>query len=139
MSDANPRKTLMKVIALTLLCASTTLFSSAAFSQSAPDDCKGTVEIIRFSTLKDGATMANFEKAVAQHMAWYRSHGYTKNTQTVASVLTNEGISKTEVVTIHKDAPGVPKEKQDAEWKAFVDAYRAASDITAEKTICLPN
>ncbi len=47
--------------------------------------------MIRVSKLKPSATIADFDKAVAMHMAWYRGHGYTQNMQGVGRVMTPKG------------------------------------------------
>ncbi len=110
----------------------------AAAQAPAPPRCDGEVQVIRVSKLKPGAALADFDKAVAMHMAWYRSHGYTANVQRVGRVMTREGFVPDEVVTVHINAPGVPREKRDAGWEAFVAAYRAVSDVSTEHLVCFP-
>jgi hypothetical protein len=100
--------------------------------------CDGEVQVIRVSKLKPGATVADFDKAVAMHMAWYRSHGYTTNVQRVGRVMTPQGLVPDQVVTVHVNAPGVPRDKRDAGWEAFVAAYRAVSDVTSDTLACFP-
>lgn len=116
----------------------------AAFGQAqaqqpmAPPRCDGEVQVIRISKLKPGATVADFDKVVAQHMAWYREHGYKTNVQRVGRIMTSQGFAPDQVGTIHVNAPGVPRDKQDAGWAAFVAAYRAVSEVTAQHMMCLP-
>jgi hypothetical protein len=98
--------------------------------------CAGEVQVVRVSKLKPGASVADFEKAVAQHMAWYRSHGFTQNEQRIGRVMTPQGLSEDTVMTVHVNAPGVPRDKRDAGWEAFVAAYRAISDVTSENLVC---
>lgn len=128
----------LTVIAMALaFCAVVPAVAQTAAPAALPA-CTGETQIIRVSKLKPGATVADFEKAVAQHMAWYRSHGYMKNTQRVGRVATSTGISPDMLVTVHVNAPGVPRDKQDAGWAAYVAAYRAVSDIASEQRVCFP-
>jgi hypothetical protein len=128
----------MKAKLLVLTVASAFVLSAPAVAQPAAPVCKGTIETIRVSTLKPGATVDAFNKAVAKHIAWYRAHGFKDNSQIVATVLTRDGVSKTQVATIHMNPPGVAPAQQDAGWREFVAAYRAVSDIASEVTICVP-
>ena len=75
-------------------------------------------------------------------MAWYRSHGFTGNRLMMGPVISgNRGsgwtASETEYASVHFDAPGVPPDKRDAGWDAYVKAYRDSSDIATEKFVCL--
>lgn len=124
---------------LAFVLATVAFFSSANAQESATAPrCDGEVQIVRVSQLKPGVTVSDFEKVVVQHMAWYRSHGYTNNVQKVARIMTQQGFAANKVATIHVNAPGVPREKQDAGWAAFVAAYRAVSDVTEQHQLCLP-
>lgn len=127
-------KTMLAGAALALVMAMPAMAQPAA--APAAMRCDGEVQVIRTSTLKPGATLADFNKVVAQHMAWYRSHGYTNNTQRVGQVMTPQGPLADKVVTVHTNAPGVPREQRDAGWDAFVAAYRAISDISSEQLVC---
>lgn len=62
-----------------------------AQAPAAAPRCDGEVQVIRVSKLKPSATIADFDKAVAMHMAWYRGHGYTQNMQGVGRVMTPKG------------------------------------------------
>ena len=123
-----------------LLLAAVMAVASPVLAQApaAPPRCDGEVQVIRVSKLKPGATIADFDKAVAMHMAWYRSHGYTTNVQRVGRVMTPQGLAPDQVVTVHVNAPGVPRDKRDAGWEAFVAAYRAVSDVTSDTLACFP-
>jgi hypothetical protein len=71
-------------------------------------------------------------------MAWYRAHGFKANVQRVGRVMTPDGLAADKVVTVHVNAPGVPRDKRDADWDKFVAGYRAISDITSEQLVCFP-
>ncbi|WP_017666343.1 hypothetical protein [Porphyrobacter sp. AAP82] len=100
----------------------------------------GDVTRVRISKLKPGASMADFDAAVAAHVAWYKERGY-KIEQIVAPVYVwVEGkptIAKDEVMTF-ASGDNVPRAKQDDGWAAFVAKYRAVSDITIDREICMP-
>ena len=113
-------------------------FLAAAAPAQKPADCAGTLEVIRFSQLKPGKTIADFRKVVDQHMAWYRRHGYTKNRQIVMPAVTVAGESPSDIVSIHMNAPGVTQDEHDAAWEEFVAAYRQVSTVSAMRTVCLP-
>lgn len=53
-------------------------------------------------------------------------------------VITPEGLAADRVVTVHANAPGVPRDQQDAEFAKFVAGYRAISDVTAQQLVCFP-
>lgn len=127
----------MHLLLMAMMAVATPVLAQAPVPAPAPR-CSGEVQVVRLSKLKPGATIADFEKVVAQHMAWYRSHGYTHNTQRVGRVITPQGLAADQVFTLHVNAPGVPRDKRDAGWEAFVAAYRAVSDIVTENTICFP-
>lgn len=101
----------------------------------------GDVARIRASKITPTGSMAGFQQAVADHLAWYKSHGF-KLDQVVAPVLVydstgKESSSKDEVVTI-ATGDNVPRDKRDAGWDGFVAKYRANSTILSEKVVCLP-
>lgn len=103
--------------------------------------CPGNIDIVRVNRLKPGATMAQFEDAVAAHVAWYRSHNVGSNTIVVAKVLNRDArggitVSPDEVMTIHLKNPIVSLAQMDAGWDAYVAKYRAASDIVSETIVC---
>lgn len=127
--------TFMPLLLAVAMAAATPVLAQAP---AAAPRCSGEVQVVRTSKLKPGATVADFEKVVAQHMAWYRSHGYTQNSQRVGRVMTPQGFAEDQVVTVHVNAPGVPRDKRDAGWDAFVVGYRAVSDVTAESLVCFP-
>lgn len=128
----------MKISLFAMALAVTVAAPVFAQAPAAAPRCDGEVQVIRVSKLKPGATIADFDKAVAMHMAWYRSHGYTANVQRVGRVMTPQGMAPDQVVTVHVNAPGVPREKRDAGWEAFVAAYRTVSDVTSDTLACFP-
>jgi hypothetical protein len=116
--------------------------ANAAGAASPLDLCKGGQLVsLRINTVKPGAKDA-YEKAARDHIAWYRSHGYKENRLLTGPVITGargEGwtASETEYASLHMDAPGVPPDKRDAGWDAYVKAYRETSDLAVEKFVCL--
>ena len=104
---------------------------------------QGQVAVIRVSTLTATGTRAGFEKAVADQIAWYRSHGLTGNKIVTADVIDfNSGkpaISAKEIMTIHYDPPAATGKQpaSDDSYKAFVKEFRDNTDITTEKTVCI--
>jgi hypothetical protein len=106
--------------------------------------CAGQVAIIRVSTLKAGGTRAGFDKAVADQVAWYRGHGQTGNRIVTADVIDLSSgkpmISTKEIMTIHYDPPAAKNVQPavDDSYKAFVKEFRDNTDITVEKSVCLP-
>ena len=122
----------------TILLAAGVLLAAAPALAQKPSDCNGTLEVIRFSALKPGKTIADFQKAVDMQMAWYRRHGTTNNSQIVAPVMTASGIDPSKVVTIHINAPGVSQDARDAGWDDFVAAFREVSTVETMHAVCLP-
>lgn len=122
------------------LGAAALLVSAQAFAEDAV--CPGgELTRVRLSKLKPGATMADFNGAVADHVAWYKAHGYTIE-QRVAPVLTMDPAgalteSPDEVMTF-ATGDNVPRDKHDDAWKAYVAKYRAVSDLVVERGVCMP-
>ena len=116
--------------------------AQAAGAASPADLCQGGELVsLRINAVKPGAKAA-YEKAARDHLAWYRSHGYQGNRLLSGPVITGnpaEGwtASDTEYASVHIDAPGVPRDKRDAGWDAYVKAYRDTSDLTVDKYVCL--
>lgn len=125
--------------------AALVLAGPAAAATTPPDLCKGgQISVVRISTLKSPAARAQFDKATRAQAQWYRSHGFKKNRLFFGSVMTQDpatkewSVSQTEVFSLHTDAPGpATDKKKDAAYDAFVADYRASSDITTEKLVCL--
>ena len=112
--------------------------------QAAPDACpSGIYQIVRSSQIKPGGTVAGFAKAIADHAAWYASHGYTKDGFAWGQVMAMDPTTHApmlkagEYVTIHTSATDVPKDKHDAAWDAYVAEYQANSMVTATTILCM--
>jgi hypothetical protein len=101
--------------------------------------CKGKPVTIRYGEIKPGQA-ALFSKAVADHQAWYTSHG---NATTVAMVrvvkrgatgdLSYDDVAALTIVTY--DPKSQPA--HDAAYEAFVKEYRDSEDIKEEHRGCL--
>jgi hypothetical protein len=123
------------------------LAASAAQAAAVTDPaqlCKGGhLASVRLSTIKPGGSVAAFDKAVKDHMGWYRGHGYKENRLLAGPVITGDRASgtwtasTTEFVSVHLDAPGVPPAKRDAGWDGYVKEYRDVSDLSVDKYVCL--
>jgi hypothetical protein len=116
--------------------------AQAAGAASPLDLCKGgQLVVVRVNQLKPGGKAA-YEQAARDHLGWYRSHGYNQNRLLVGQIISGDRrsgftASDTEFVSIHMDSPGVPPDKRDAAWDAYVKAYRESSDLTVDKFACL--
>ena len=126
----------MTKLALGAVCA--LALGLAANAAQAQSDCpKGTsLTTIRTSTLKSPAMKGDFDKAVQDHVKWYRDHGY-QDVFSVGPQIGATGPSATAIITVHAHSSNVPRDQQDAAWKAYVAEYRATSDITAETFSCM--
>ena len=90
--------------------------------------------------------MKGFMDAVAAHLAWYRSHGFTNNRIVTARVIDsdhNTGPAKYSeklVMTYHFNPPGMgsPLGSGDAAWNAYIKLYRDNSEIQHEYVTCMP-
>ena len=130
----------MKIIA-----AAVCLTAACALPAAADELCpKGQIAIIRVSTLKSTESRAGFDKAVADQIAWYRAKGITTNKIVEADVIDLSGgqpmVSTKEALTIHYAPPVVDgaQPAPDDAYRAFVKEFRDSSDITTEKSVCLP-
>lgn len=133
-----------RMILATAAAALSLAAAGQAMAADTPDTlCKGGQLVsVRVNTLKGPDKAAAYDKAARDHLGWYRSHGMTQNQLLVGPVLVRgaDGSwsnSPTERVSVHTNAPGVPREKRDAAWDAYVAEYRDTSDITTEKFACL--
>lgn len=115
-----------------------------ALAAETPDTlCKGGQLVsMRVNTLKGADKAAAYDSATRNHIGWYRSKGITQNRLLVGPVLVRNADgswsnSTTERVSIHMNSPGVPADKRDAGWDAYVSEYRATSDISTEKYACV--
>lgn len=134
---------LRKMMFAALAALAVPALAGSALAQSAApvaEVCKGDVTRVRLSKLKPGASMADFEAAVAAHKAWYETRGY-KLSQIVAPVLVyKDGAPSASLDEVMTFATGdsVPRDKQDKGWGEFVAKYRAVSEIVTEKVVCMP-
>jgi hypothetical protein len=124
--------------------ASLFLATTAVAGTLPADLCKdGHKSVVRTRKLKSPDSRALFDKAVQDHVAWYRSHGFSQNRILVGPVLVRDDItnnwseSPDEFVSIHLDYPPQSAVKPDAAWEAYVAEYRASSDIATEQVVCL--
>lgn len=94
---------------------------------------------IRHSVVMPGK-WAMFEKAVADHQAWYARHGHGTTTAIVRMVASRgrgAKLSDGEAVTITRHAEKV-QPTHDADWDAFTAQYKASSTIKDEMRVCMP-
>jgi len=104
----------------------------------------GQLASVRINTLKSPDSAAAYDKAAKDHVGWYRKRGMKENRLLTGPVLlfdraTGEWTaSPTEVASLHLNQnTAVPPEKRDDEWNAYVAGYRASSDLTVDKFVCL--
>lgn len=133
-----------KLVIAAALCG---LFAAPAFAQADKTECpSGHVVIYRVSKIKPGGTVEGFRQAVADNLAWYRSHGLTSNIQVGGPVMVMDpatrkaSLSPDQVVTLHIDPPSFGSKAnppRDAAWDAFVAKYNANSEMVSQTYICL--
>jgi len=107
-----------------------------------------TYAILRVSKIT--GTRAGFDAAMEAHTAYYRSVGITGNRQNAIDVVTPSladggfAVSPEVVVTLHVNPPARDEKRAEREaarydYDAFVDQYRANSEIVEEAWVCVPN
>lgn len=115
--------------------------STPALAAPAPDNCPaGKLQRVRVSEIVPGGSLAGFREAFADHARWYAAHGYTADRLTFSPVLRESGKGRgagLRVVTIHTGVSNVPRDKQDAAWKAFAAKYKANSRIVSTTLTCM--
>lgn len=131
-------------IVAALALAATALATPALAAKSPEELCKGgQLANVRINTLKSPESRATYEKAAKDHIGWYRKRGQTANRLLTGPVLLYDRAtgewspSPSEIASVHLQSPGVPSAQRDAEWDAYVAAYRASSDLTVDKFVCL--
>lgn len=104
----------------------------------------GQLASVRINTLKSPDAAAAYDKAAKKHVGWYRKRGMKENRLLTGPVLlfdraTGEwSASPNEMASLHLNQnTAVPPEQRDAEWNAYVAEYRASSDLTVDKFVCL--
>jgi hypothetical protein len=102
----------------------------------------GRVEILRADKLKPGATLAQFEQAVALQQKWYKDNGYSDVIELASVAVLNPktktaSTSPTMFNTIHITGDKAPPATKDAGWTAFVAAYNASSTVVLTQPLCV--
>jgi hypothetical protein len=117
----------------------------AAFAQSAPPACDGSIAIVRHSVIKPEAGMDKFLAAVAAQKAWYQSHGLKEDIVFATKIIDRDpatgkqSYSSTEALTFHYYPSTVGGEpKHDAAWDAFVKLFSDSSTIKDTYFVCVP-
>ncbi len=130
---------------LPTLFVASALCMPAAFAQSAPPACDGSVAIVRHSVIKPEAGMDKFLAAVAAQKAWYQSHDRKDDIVFATKIIVRDpatgaqSYSTTEALTFHyypASAGGEPK--HDAAWDAFVKLFSDSSTIKDSYFVCVP-
>ena len=133
----------LQVLAGVAAAAGLAMAGQASAADTPDTLCKGGELVsLRVNVLKGADKAAAYDKAAKDHIGWYRSKGYKENQLMVGPVLVRNADgswsnSPTERVSAHVNAPGVPRDKHDAAWDAYVSEYRDSSDVTTEKFACL--
>lgn len=129
---------------LALLGASALACGTAAAENDPADFCRnGQIAVLRVSRIAEGGSRSGFDQAVRDQLAWYRSHGFTKNQLVTANVIVQDSKSKiwapsaTEVLSMHINPPPIAAVKTDAAWNVFVSGFKANAVVESERTICL--
>jgi hypothetical protein len=113
-------------------------------AQNTPLACDGRRATVRISEITASGTVKGFMEAVAAHRAWLYSHGLTKDEVTTVPVIVRDEKTKARAYSdkqfwsIHIHGSSDPEPKHDGAYDAFVQMYRAHSDIKAAYDICLP-
>jgi hypothetical protein len=126
----------------TLILAAFGLAAFASAAMAEPPTCGGAYQVVRNSTIKPGK-MALFLKAVHDHQAWYADHGM-KDRILVGRILSHDsdagGFSSSSAMTIHTDLSQMAPPAHapdDAAWNAYVEEYKASSDLGAMAVVCV--
>lgn len=126
---------------LKLLTAAFALAITAPAYAAKAEPCPaGKLQRVRVSEIVPGGSLAGFREAFADHTRWYAANGYKADRLTFSPVLRESGRGRTagqRVVTIHTAVSNVPRDKQDAAWKAFAAKYKANSRIVSTTLTCM--
>lgn len=130
-----------------LLALGLAVAAGPALAQPAPAgpaDCPGDDwTTVRVSKLKPGGTLDGLRKAMADHVKWYRDHGYGTDQFTFGQVmaydpkLKRRAPAEGKYVTIRAHSSEVPKSRHDAAWDAYVAEYAANSTIESTTVVCM--
>jgi hypothetical protein len=99
--------------------------------------------ILRVNQIKPGGSVAGLRKAIADHAAWYRSHGYDSDRIEWGHFIEIDPktqlprIAPDKIITLHFGVSTVPPEKRDAGWQAFVAEYDANSLAITTTLSCM--
>ncbi|PLK26119.1 hypothetical protein [Novosphingobium sp. TH158] len=125
-----------------LALAAALLASSPAFAAKSDPACPaGKLQRVRVSEIRPGGSLAGFREAFGLHARWYAQRGYRTDRLSMSPVVAENGMGRgrkgaVRVVTIHTGVSNVPREKQDAAWKAFVAKYKENSRIVSTTMTC---
>ncbi|MFM5930774.1 MAG: hypothetical protein ACKOPQ_07690 [Novosphingobium sp.] len=124
-----------------ILSAAPALAQAQPATSPAQNCPAGKLQRLRVSEIVPGGTLAGFKAAFADHARWYASHGYAGDRLSISSVVGESGKARgrkgaVRVVTIHSGASNVPRDRQDAAWKAFAAKYKANSRIVSTTLTC---
>lgn len=114
--------------------------ATAAPSVSAETCPAGKLQRVRVSEIVPGGSVEGFREAFADHARWYAAHGYKADRLTFSPVMRESGRARgtsQRLVTIHTGVSNVPRDKQDAAWKAFAAKYKANSRIVSTTLTCM--
>ncbi len=127
----------MLTAALALVACAPSLAASAAPTEACP---AGKLQRLRVSEIIPGGSIDGFREAFAEHARWYAGHGYKADRLTFSPVMRESGRGRgagQRLVTIHTSVSNVPRDKQDAAWKAFAAKYKANSRIVSTTLTCM--
>ncbi len=118
--------------------------ASAVHTQSPADTAPTCPAGTQYTTIRHSQILpgqsATFEKAVADHQAWYAAHD-NGTTTAIMRILPPHGsaaaLSDSDTVTITRYADKAPP-PHDAGWEAFTAEYKASSTIKDEMRVCMP-
>ena len=103
----------------------------------------GKMVVIRVDHLKPGGSFEGLRKALADHAAWYRAHGYTNDRfewgrYVELDPLTRAArVSSDKIITFHYAASIVPRARHDAQWDAYVAEYDANVSTMTTTLSCM--
>jgi hypothetical protein len=98
--------------------------------------------MVRISTVKPTGSIEGYKEAVRDQLKWYRDHGYMTAEVTAYPVVETPdqgkswAVSKTHILSIHKNRPVAPQQKQDPSWDAVTAKLVANVDITSDTYFC---
>lgn len=125
-------------IGITLVAGGATAQPQPATNALGGLSCAGKMVTVRYGVIKPGQ-MALYRKAVADHQAWYASHG-NKTTVAFIQVATAKSGKPTyddgAAMSIVTYDPA-PQPAHDAAYDAFVKEYRDSSTVSEEHRGCM--